>query len=436
MDRTNFIITGQRTSSTHIPRVLSGIRFSTIPPPRFTGHLPSATDHKFFASAAVYSKVTAGGHVRRDPCSYLPFYLCFCRDPTIRLDAATALNWLSRRSIIAAIQTGQLTIEPIATQTILVSATSPQPPLAVNVLHGSNNANLLSCGLCGHGIVPHNEPSPTRIGYLSRANGTQLNAWSSSIFGKSPVTPSHSEPPSPPPYRDTSSLPAQLYIFRLSEPSPSFPSALPLCTSGWCLARLRATCSLWSFLRISVLEKIWEEEVQTPPPPAHREIEGANVNRPPIPPRRKGKGSGFWGVASSFALDRVPGWGESDKSKRAEPEPETRRFVAPPLRSSSPGPSSLTPPPLPSRNRSRMRKPVPTDSEVEGRRSSGTESSARESRSSTSDSQELPTTVKLEVSPTLSSLLVSSSDPDDADPLKEGFLTPPEDVAPTETASA
>ncbi|KAI9511756.1 hypothetical protein F5148DRAFT_1168569 [Russula earlei] len=78
-------------------------------------------------------------------------------------------------SIMAAIQSGQLAIEPIAMQTILASATSLQPPLAVNVLHGSNNANLLSCGLCGHGIVPHSEPSPSRTGYLSRANNTQFN---------------------------------------------------------------------------------------------------------------------------------------------------------------------------------------------------------------------------------------------------------------------
>ena len=250
------------------------------------------------------------------------------------------------------------------------------------------------------------------------------------------MTPSHSEPPSPPPYYDTSSLPAQLYIFRLSESTPASPSALPLCVSGWCLARLRTTCSLWSFLRISILEKIWEEEAQTPLPPPHQEIDGANVDKPPVPPRRKGKGAGFWGVASSFGLDRVPlaGWGESEKSKRAEPEPETRRFVAPPPRSNSPGPSSLAPPPLPSRNRSRKRKPVPTEGEMDGRRSSGTESSARESQSSVSDSHESPTPVKPEVSPMLSSLLVSS--PVEADPLNEGFLTPPEDVAPAETPSA
>lgn len=332
---------------------------------------------------------------------------------------------------MAAIQNGQLTIEPIATQTILASAASPQPPLAVAVVHGSTNANLLSCGLCGQGIVPHSEPSPTRTGYLSRANGTQLNTWSSSIFKKSSITTSSSAPPSPPPYHDTSSLPAQIYIFRLSD-SPAFPSALPLCVSGWCLARLRATCTLWSFLRTNILEKIWEEAVVQFPrvPPPRREIEGATVDKPPVPPRRKTKNSGFWGVASSFGLDRVPGWGESDKDKRVESETEKRRFVAPPLRTNSPGPSSLgPPPPLPSRNRSRPRTPVPADNGAEGRRSSVTNSSGRGSQSSASDRRESPVTVKPEGSPTLSGLLVSS--PEDLDS-NECFLTPFEDLATPE----
>jgi hypothetical protein len=335
---------------------------------------------------------------------------------------------------MAAIQNGQLTIEPIATQTILASAASPQPPLAVAVVHGSTNANLLSCGLCGQGIVPHSESSPTRTGYLSRANGTQFNTWSSSIFKKSSITTSSSAPPSPPPYHDTSSLPAQLYIFRLSD-SPAFPSALPLCVSGWCLARLRATCTLWSFLRTNILEKVWEEAVVQFPrvPPPRREIEGATVDKPPVPPRRKTKNSGFWGVASSFGLDRVPGWGESDKDKRAELEPEKRRFVAPPLRTNSPGPSSLgPPPPLPSRNRSRPRTPVPADNGADGRRSSVTNSSSRGSQSSASDRRKSPVTVKPEGSPTLSGLLVSS--PEDLDS-NECFLSPFEDLTTPEMGS-
>ena len=348
---------------------------------------------------------------------------------------ASALNWLSRRSIIAAIQSGQLTIEPIATQSILASAASPQPPLAVNVVHGSNGSNLLSCGLCGNGIVPHTEQlTPTRNGYLSRANSTPFNTWSSSIFRKSSVPPSPSAPPSPPPYQDASSLPAQIYIFRLSEPVPAFPSALPLCTSGWCLTRLRATCTLWSFLRTNVLERIWEEEVQPPPArPPQREIASTNIDKPPVPPRRKAKSGGFWGVASTFGLDRVPGWSESDKDKKVEQEPEKRRFVAPPRRISSPQLTSLTPPPLPSRNRSRPRTPVVDENGVGRRPSSGTMSSSEGSQSPSSNHQRTPVSVKPESSPTLSSLLVSS--PDDTDALNDGFVTPSDELTPETIAS-
>ncbi|KDQ58553.1 hypothetical protein JAAARDRAFT_671689 [Jaapia argillacea MUCL 33604] len=35
----------------------------------------------------------------------------------------------------------------------------------------------------------------------------------------------------------------------------------PLCKSPWCLSRLRTTCSLWSFVRTGIVEKIWEEEL-------------------------------------------------------------------------------------------------------------------------------------------------------------------------------
>jgi hypothetical protein len=348
---------------------------------------------------------------------------------------ASALNWLSRRLIIAAIQSGQLTIEPIATQVILASAASPQPPLAVNVVHGSNGSNLLSCGLCGHGIVPHTEQlTPTRTGYLSRTNSTPFNSWSSTIFRKASATPSSSAPPSPPPYQDTSSLPAQIYIFRLSEPAPAFPSALPLCTSGWCLARLRSTCTLWSFLRTNILEKIWEEEVQPLPPPPHREVVSANIDKPPVPPRRKTKSGGFWGVASTLGLDRVPGWSESDKDKKGEPEAEKRRFVAPPLRIASPQPTSLNPPPLPSRNRSRPRTSAVEENGVGRRPSSRTVSLSSDSQSSSSNHQGTPVSLKPESSPTLSSLLVSS--PEDTDPLNnDSFLTPSDELAPATIAS-
>ncbi|KAI0266506.1 hypothetical protein BC834DRAFT_969522 [Gloeopeniophorella convolvens] len=413
------------------------IERASTPSPTFTHHLLTshAPYHEYLALLSHLRAVRANNP--QPPAVQSLLALSFVArlqledtDPTVRLDMASALNWLSRRSIIAAIQSGQLTIEPIATQAVLASATSPQPPLAVSVIHGSNSTNMLSCGLCGHCIVPNTEPlSPTRTGYLSRANSAPLNSWSSSIFRKSSVSSSLSVPPSPPPYHDASSLPAQLYIFRLSEPSPALPSALPLCTSGWCLARLRAACSLWSFVRTGIIEKVWEEEVQAPPPPPRREVAGANIDRPPVPPRRKTKPSGFWGVASTLGLDRVSGWGEGDKDRHVEPEPEKRRFVAPPLPAASSGPSSLgPPPPLPSRNRSRARTIVRADNGPAPRSSSETQSPARHSKHAHSVRREQQAETVPESSPTLSSLLVSS--PDEADPLNETFLTPTEEAGP------
>ncbi|KAH9962291.1 hypothetical protein BGW80DRAFT_1559956 [Lactifluus volemus] len=77
-------------------------------------------------------------------------------------------------------------------------------------------------------------------------------------------------------------------------------------------------------LGIAEIRAVNEEDVTAPP-------------LSPVPPQRKQKSSGFWGIASSFRLDRVPGWGESEKP----------RFVAPPLRNGSPGSGWLTTKPKP-----------------------------------------------------------------------------------------
>jgi len=90
----------------------------------------------------------------------------------------------------------------------------------------------------------------------------------------------------------------------------------PLCTSGWCLTRLRLTCSLWAFVRTGVIEKVWEEEVPVLPAsvPTKSAISGSGsigLGKPPIPPRRRG----LWGMASAFG-ERAASWGsETDKDK-------------------------------------------------------------------------------------------------------------------------
>ncbi|KAI0066890.1 hypothetical protein BV25DRAFT_1868004 [Artomyces pyxidatus] len=298
-------------------------------------------------------------------------------DPTVRLDFAPALNWLSRRSITTAIHCGQLSIEPTSTQSYLESSGS------LPTVSGST-INVV-CALCGTPIFSHSEQphSPTRP--PSRANST----WSTAIF-KNPLSQTNSAPTSPHPYQNNfapARAPSQIFIFRLAAPAaPTLPQSpslrnpttfYPLCTSNWCLTRLRTTCSLWSFVRTGVIEKIWDEEgiALSLPPPPKRDVSEVGIGKPPVPPRRKTKMGGLWGVASALGMDRVSSWGEGDKDKESVKEAKPR-FVPPPLptqtptptpppppprrHKTAPGPSTAPPPPLPRRSLSRggVHKPL------------------------------------------------------------------------------
>lgn len=107
-----------------------------------------------------------------------------------------------------------------------------------------------------------------------------------------------------------------------------------------------------------------------PPPPPRKD---SSESRPAVPPRRKSKMGGLWGMASALGMDRGLSWGEgnsrsgspsnekSEKSVMGSPKvpPPThpthspsiaKRFVAPiPTKAAAAPP----PPPLPTRNRSR-----------------------------------------------------------------------------------
>ncbi|KAF9808224.1 hypothetical protein IEO21_07931 [Rhodonia placenta] len=93
-----------------------------------------------------------------------------------------------------------------------------------------------------------------------------------------PTAPESYQSPAPP---IISEPPAQVYIFRVAATSSGLPVSLPLssqqnsaqnrptiyplCTSKWCLARLRTTCSMWAFVRTSMVEKVWEESPYVAP---------------------------------------------------------------------------------------------------------------------------------------------------------------------------
>ncbi|TCD71905.1 hypothetical protein EIP91_000037 [Steccherinum ochraceum] len=338
-------------------------------------------------------------------------------DPTVRLDLAPSLNWLTRRSVLSAIHSGQLTVEPMSTQTLLEELAPPTIPATPHHTH-------VNCALCGSLILePAQASSGVRSSYPQSPsrNGTWSFALKNSLqtiaTAANPGTVAHhatSDAPLEPP--------TQVYIFRLAATSSSGlpvslpispqqtgaqnrPTIYPLCTSGWCLMRLRTTCTLWAFVRTNIVEKVWEEEPLPPTVSAepHRPSlmgslghSGAppSSTESPATPKKSRMGIGaIWGTMQR-GLSGSKG-DESPKSATGKPEeqpvPEknespkplpARRLPPPPPRHpplSAPIPSSTTPttathdaterpatpvklpsgppPPLPARNRTRESRP-------------------------------------------------------------------------------
>ncbi|KAK7044870.1 Sec2p domain-containing protein [Favolaschia claudopus] len=363
-------------------------------------------------------------------------------EPTVRLDLAPSLNWLSRRSVLAAIHTGQLTIEPMSSSVVLSESSSTNSNIP-----GLNSSNTnISCALCGTPIFSntdslphHHSPPPT---HPSIANGANTNSWSASLKKLTSNTPNGTPPPpprslsrpSPPSQTQQTDLlapyPPQIHVFRIatplpppqpmnppprtSSPSPFLPSVgssrtsppppspspgttalsnlsnaltltqsasastaiYPLCTSGWCLARLRATCTLWGFVRTGIVERVWEEEMPNiilpvPPPggdhPNNNNKHSANGigngHPPPVPPRRRG----LWGMASKFGERAVSWSGEGKKveEKTLPTPPPIHPTISAPVKPLSTTAASA--PPLPKRSESRKRvsmaMPPPAENE-------------------------------------------------------------------------
>nr|GAT50878.1 predicted protein [Mycena chlorophos] len=329
-------------------------------------------------------------------------------EPTVRLDLAPSLNWLSRRSVLAAIHNGQLTIEPMSSSALLAESSN-----SANIPGLNSSNNNISCALCGTPIFSLPEPAlPSRPPTHPALNGANanINSWSASVIKKtalalngSPTVParglsrsgSHSHQSS----LNATPYPSQIHVFRIASPlpppqptvplprtaspSPFLPSigssrnaaptplpstqsglgtslsalaqgqsspVYPLCTSGWCLARLRATCTLWAFVRTDVVNRVWEEEVPIIPQPPQSQINGAqNTNGapPPVPPRRRG----LWGMASKLG-ERAASW---SGDKKAEPVPPPVQPVA--SAPSKPAAATTAPaPPLPRRSEGRARR--------------------------------------------------------------------------------
>lgn len=342
--------------------------------------------------------------------------MAYYRDPTVRLDLAPSLNWLTRRSVISAIHSGQLNIEPMSTTTLLEELSPSSIP--------GNHHTHVSCALCG-AIIIDSPTSPSRSSFSPARPGVAGKApWSPALLKTSLVQTitsasfGHPSRPATPTTPVTAEPPSYVYIFRLENTSSSGlpvslpkatsqqgtqarpPTIYPLCASGWCLARLRTTCSLWAYVRTNVVEKVWDEEAFAPP---------SNVNspralglttephatsteeKPAAQPRPSRIGIGaLWG-SMSRSLSNTRTKSESGQSESASPKPKEepakpevttqappvppRRLPPPPPRNLPPPPprhppldapvpvvATGPPPPLPKRNRQRTASPVMHDS--------------------------------------------------------------------------
>ncbi|KAJ8585678.1 hypothetical protein M405DRAFT_935884 [Rhizopogon salebrosus TDB-379] len=319
-------------------------------------------------------------------------------EPTVRLDLAPSLSWLSRRSVLAAIHTGMLIVEPVPFSS-LVQELHP---------HSQTNAPVsISCALCGTAIVraqSHDKPPSHPLASLARSRTgggglTNGNSWfknslvnSSSnnvgrdadighpeqvyVFRLAPATPAPAVSPVSSPLHtsslSTSSLPvsrppAHPTVTTRSSPAQT-QQPYPLCTSNYCLLRLRSTCSLWAFVRTGVVERIWEEDPVVPqkkPTSANTSVieivqESSKKNsspaatppetpvgeKPPALPRRRR----LWEMASALG-ERAVSWTDSSGGKSKDEEATGKLPPPPPAHPSAS--HRVAPPPLPKRDRGR-----------------------------------------------------------------------------------
>ncbi|KAI0759761.1 hypothetical protein BC629DRAFT_1584268 [Irpex lacteus] len=223
-------------------------------------------------------------------------------DPTIRLDLAPSLNWLTRRSVLSAIHSGQLNIEPMSTGTLLEE-------LSAHTTSGLAPHTHVTCALCGTNIIE----KLLHPRYLIRP-------WS---------IPQRQEEAVQITLRTT--VPS-LHI-RLESASSGLPTRTatiyPLCTSGGVSLDCVRLQSM-GFIRTSVVEKIWEDEPYLPPPATDSLSPSPDgIDRPSTPAKKARMGIGaLWGTMSrSLSNSNAP-----EKPNGAEtPKPKEARLMPPPL---------------------------------------------------------------------------------------------------------
>ncbi|QRV90781.1 cell surface glycoprotein 1 [Ceratobasidium sp. AG-Ba] len=310
-------------------------------------------------------------------------------DPTLRLDLAPALNWLTRRAVHGAILQGQLEIEPV---------------------YGLLESECALCGLTPHGLsTPSGSAatSPTTTTHTlspktQSSGGVSMAAWASSTskylkgsLGSPTASPhtNHTQVhPVPPQIQRQITDPnaPPVYIFRVAGAQNTAGAApMALCTGGWCLARLRATCELCSFIKHGVVEKVWSEApmISAVPPPTStnqyiqsvvsvlgrdkdkdkekdKEVKEKDAEAPSAPPRRRQLSS----LGSSLWEKGLGAFGGSRNASRSgTPAPEEAKELSPNIPHRVPPPldakPAATPPPPPPRSRPVPPVPAPIDPE-------------------------------------------------------------------------
>ena len=282
---------------------------------------------------------------------------------------------MNRRSVLLAIQQGQLDIEPASSETFLQEHAAAQSGIS-----GLGTGSSIICGLCG-AFIMHDSLKPSTT-MFQRQLSLPTNAWSTSLF----IGRQNSKSSTPLQSPGGITTPTTIYIFRLAADSLNTPQPgrsrpmYPLCMSGWCLNRLRTTCNLWAFVRAGILEKVWEEtsliasqrtsgaETLSRPEPEKQQEDSAPPSQAPLLRGRFGK---LWERASSLGAGVVEKISTTEPEKDRKNEEDAKKLPSPPPEPEEPPPKRFVPPlpsartqvsappQLPPRNQSRAEARVP-----------------------------------------------------------------------------
>lgn len=275
--------------------------------------------------------------------------------------------------------------QPQAPQQVYIFRVVSAPPPTSNNINATNTPFNLSSLNLGAGAAPRGRG---RAGTVSHSHQSQLSTSSyastssSSIYSTtSPVAPSHINIGLP-------SINATAGVNANAGTTQTQGPVYPLCTSSYCLARLRATCSLWAYIRTGVVGGVWEEPTFSTemnlssvegkvganaiPPPVHPSISSSTTHPvPPIPPRRRGLWGTLSGLGSSLGSGSPsrPGTPTNEKAAMNLGTPEKDKGLPnvpppPPVHPSlaATNTSTAPPPPLPKRNEGRGGGRVPAPS--------------------------------------------------------------------------